>query len=309
MTTSFLEAARLGRNDWWRYLLGVALICFMAFFVGAVPLLVAVMVVLMDGNPATDVNRATGMLVGVDPLLVFPLLMCSFVAMFLGIVLAVQLLHRRPVRTLVTPGRPIRWRRIAQGFGLWVLLAALVAVIEALAFPGRYTLTFDPLRWAPFALMAVVLIPLQAASEELLFRGYVLQGLGLLNRGPLLLSFVTALLFASLHLANPEVNVNFWLVMGYYFIFGLAMAMITLRDNSLELAIGVHAGNNLFGALLANFQGSAIETPAVFTASGFDPLFNLISAVVVLIVFYILVFPPWRVQPSLAVTDAAAGQD
>lgn len=309
MSTSFLDAARLGRNEWWRYLLGLGLIFFMAFILGAVPLLIAVFVVLLDNNPATSVNPQTGMLIGVEPLLVFPLLLFSFVALMLGLVMAVELLHRRRAATLVAVGRRINWGRIAQGFAVWVLLIALAALLEAVFFPGRYRLTFDPLRWLPFALMAIVLVPIQAAAEELLFRGYLLQGLGLLTRSPLLLSFTTGLLFAALHLANPEVTVNFWLVMGYYFIFGLAMAMITLRDNGLELAIGLHAGNNLFGALLATFEGSALESPAVFTASGFDPLFNLVSAVVLLIVFYIVVFKPGRSQPALSLPDTAAGQD
>jgi uncharacterized protein len=310
MGTAFLDAARQGKNNWWRYVLGVGLIFFMAFFVGAGPLLAAVTVALADGNPNTDVNRETGMLVGLDPLLTFPLLMCSFVALFLGLVLAVRLIHQRRAVTLVTPGRPLRWARIAQGFGLWVLLIALVALVEVVVFPGRYTLTFDPARWLAFAVMAIFLVPIQAGSEELFFRGYVLQGLGLLTRSPLLLCGVSALLFALPHFANPEVSVNFWLVMSYYFVFGVGMALVTLRDNSLELALGVHAGNNLFGSLLANFEGSAIETPAIFTASGFDPLFNLISALIVMTVFYLLIFKPWRGQPALAtLTDPAPGQD
>lgn len=308
MGASFLDAARQGRNEWWRYLLGVGLVFFMAFLVGAVPLMITVIVVLADANPATSVNPQTGMLIGVDPLLVFPLLMCSFVALVLGLALAVRFIHRRRVVTLVTPGRPVNWGRMAQGFGLWVVLIALASLIEAALFPGRYAFAFDPARWLPFAVMALVLVPIQAASEELLFRGYLLQGVGLLTRNPLLLSLVTGLLFALLHLANPEVTVNFWLVMAYYFVFGLAMVLITLRDNGLELAIGVHVGNNLFGALLANFEGSAIETPAIFIANGFDPLFNLAAAIMVLIVFYALIFPPWRSQPKVALPDTA-GQD
>jgi membrane protease YdiL (CAAX protease family) len=309
MGTSFLEAARLGKNDWWRYVLGVGLVFFMAFLIGAMPMLTAVLVTQVDGSAATDFNRVTGMLIGVDPLLTFALLMCSFVAMFLGLGLAVRFIHRRPAVTLVTPGRPINWGRIAQGFTVWVLLIALASLVEAVLFPGRYQLTFDPIRWLAFAVMGIFLVPIQATSEELFFRGYALQGLGTLTRNPLLLSLVTALMFALLHFANPEVSVDFWPVMGYYFVFGVGMALITLRDNSLELAIGAHAGNNLFGSLLANFEGSALQTPAIFTADGFDPLFNLVGAIVVMVLFYLLIFKPWRAQPALAIADPAAGQD
>lgn len=306
---SFLEAARHGKNGWWRYALGAVFLFFVAFIVGALPLLAAVLLTQLDGNPATGFDRGTGMLIGTDPLLTFVLLMCSFVALLLGLALVASVLHRRSPVTLVTPGRPIHWRRVAQGLVVWVLLIAVTSLVEAVVFPGRYTLTFDLRRWLPFALVALVLVPIQAGSEELLFRGYVLQGLGLLTRSPLLLAVASALPFALLHFANPEVEQHFWLVMGYYFVFGMGMALITLRDNSLELAIGVHAGNNLFGALLANFAGSALQTPAIFTADGFDPLFNFVGVVVVLGLFYLLIFQPWRGRAPLPVSDSATGQD
>ena len=309
MGTSFLDAARQGKNNWWRYVLGVGLVFFVAFIIGALPLLTAVLLTQFDNNPLTDYDPTTGMLIGVDPLLTFALFMCSFVSLFLGLVLVVGLLHRRRPVTLVTPGRPINWGRVAQGLVVWALLIALISLIEAVVFPGRYTLTFDLRRWLPFAVMALVLVPIQAASEELFLRGYVLQGLGLLTRRPLLLALGSGLPFALLHFANPEVGQNFWLVMGYYFLFALGMAFITLRDNSLELAIGAHIGHNLFGMLLATFEGSALETPAILTADGFNPLFNFGGIIVVLSLFYVLIFKPWRVQPALPVAEAASGQD
>ena len=61
-------------------------------------------------------------------------------------------------------------------------------------------------RWLPFVLAALLLTPLQCAAEELVFRGYVLQGLGRLLRNPLVLVVLSGLLFAIPHLLNPEVD-------------------------------------------------------------------------------------------------------
>ena len=99
-----------------------------------------------------------------------------------------------------------------------------------------------------------------------------------------------ALIFALLHIDNPEVTAEFWLVMGFYFVFGAGLALLALRDNGLELALGIHAGNNLFTALVANFKGSAVESPSIFTASGFTPWFSLAATVVGLGMIYIVFF-------------------
>lgn len=53
----------------------------------------------------------------------------------------------------------------------------------------------------------------------------------------------------------------------------MLLATITLRDGRLELAIGLHAVNNVLLALVANYEGSALMTESVFTAREFDPVY------------------------------------
>src|SRR5207249_4454247 len=115
----------------------------------------------------------------------------------------VRLIHGRPAASLVAAGRLIRWGRLAQGFAGWFVVGAAVTVLEGLLFPGRYSLTLDLESLLPFAVVAVLLFPLQSSAEELFFRGYLLQGLALRVRSRLLLALLTGLIFALLHLANP----------------------------------------------------------------------------------------------------------
>jgi len=289
----FLAGASLGRNEWWRYGLGLALIVFATLFVGGVPLAVAVAVVTLDGNPATDVNRTNGTIVGAPPALSLAVSLFPFVLALISILLVARVVHRRPAGSLVAPARPIRWGRVAQGFAAWCGVAAAATVVEAIVFPRRYSLTLDLARLLPFAVVALLLFPLQSSAEELFFRGYLLQGLGRLTRNPLLVALITGLIFAALHIDNPEVNAEFWLVMGFYFAFGVGLALFALRDNGLELALGIHAGNNLFTALVANFKGSALDSPSIFTASGLTPWFSLISTLVGLgLIYWLLLRQP-----------------
>jgi membrane protease YdiL (CAAX protease family) len=296
----FLDAALQGRNDLWRYLLGIGMIVFAVFFIGGLPVLAVVLYLLADGNPATDFETTTGALVGLGALPLFVLNLLPFVAGILAIGIVVVVIHRRPFRSLVNPGQSIRWRRIAQGAAVWTVITAITVGLEAVIFPGRYTLTLDLPRLLPFAVVALLLLPIQSATEELFFRGYLLQGLGLLSRQRLALAVLSGLLFTILHGTNPEVASDFWVVMSFYFVFGVAMALITLLDDGLELAIGVHAANNIFTAIFANFKGSALETPAIFTASGFTPWYNLAATVIGVWVFCLIFAPRWLAQARAA---------
>jgi TctA family transporter len=53
------------------------------------------------------------------------------------------------------------------------------------------------------------------------------------------------------------------------------------------LSLGVHAVNNLATLLIANYNNSALPSPSIFTVH-LDPLFNLISFIVIAIVFCLI---------------------
>lgn len=303
MGINYLNAAGEGKNEWWRYLIALLLILFFWLILGPIPLVAVIAMALTDDDPATGLGEFG--LVGIDPLLNFLLLMFSFVTFLAGIVIAVRLIHQRPVRSLVTPAPRINWRRIGQGFAIWVGLAVSIALVEAIFFPARYQLTFNAARFLPFVPLVVLFIPLQTTAEELFFRGYVLQGFGRLTQKWLILAFISGLFFMLPHLANPEVSAGPLLLALFYFSYGAFLAFITLKDNGLELALGAHAGNNLFTALLVNYEGSALPTPAVFTVAELDPLFNLVATLVAMALFYGLVF----VFRSAESREPAAAED
>jgi uncharacterized protein len=288
MSNAFLDAVGQGQNHWWRYALNVASVLFATLFLGAVPLGVAVVAVSLDADPATTFNTTTGALLGVPPALALVLMLAPFAAGLVALLIGTRLLHRRSPRTLITPGPAIRWGRVALGAAVWVALALVMSLVEALLFPGRYTFTPNLPQLLPFALAALVMIPLQSSAEELFFRSYLLQGAGWLVRNPIVLTLLSALAFALPHAPNPEVTAGFWPVMAFYFLFGATLAALTLRTASAELALGVHAGNNLFTALFANFKGSALASPSLFTVTTLDPWYNLAAVAVALAIFLIV---------------------
>ena len=56
------------------------------------------------------------------------------------------------------------------------------------------------------------------------------------------------------------------------------------------MALGVHTVNTLFVGLVATFPDSAIQGETMFVSATFDPVYSLISVVVVYVLFYAIMF-------------------
>jgi membrane protease YdiL (CAAX protease family) len=291
----YLDLARQGKNGWWRFVLAVGLILFFWQILGALPSVFLIIWVLADGKPQTSISSA-GQFVGVESILSFAVPMLASVLFLSGIFLAGRSIHQRPFRTLITPARAIAWGRFFQGFTVWFILSGLMSVVEALLFPGRYVLTLDLRRYIPFFFLALVMIPIQTSAEELFFRSYILQGVGLRLRNIWVLSAISGFLFMVPHLLNPEARVNYGLMGFYYFFIGVVMAYITLRDGRLELALGLHAANNLFSALFANYTVTVMPTPSLFTVNTLDAIYSVSAATIGLFVFVLIFIGPLRTR-------------
>jgi uncharacterized protein len=289
---SYLDLARNGKNDWWRFLLAVLLILFMWQIVGAIPLVFVTVVMMLTGG--TQSVTTTGGLPGADTLVGFVAFMLASVFFLAGIFLAIRFIHGRPLRTLVTPERSFAWKRMLTGFGIWFVLSGLMSLLEALLHPGRYVWSFDPGKFVPYFFLALVLIPIQTSTEELFFRGYILQGVGLRTRSIWLLSVISGFLFMVPHFLNPEASVNYALMGLYYFAMGAFLAFITLRDGRLELALGVHAANNLFSVLIANYTISVLPSPSLYTVNVLDAVYSVPAAIIGMGIFVLLFVGPWR---------------
>jgi membrane protease YdiL (CAAX protease family) len=285
---AYLDLARQGKTGLWRYVLAIALMLFMWQVIGALPGAFLILWVLLDGNPLTTLST-TGQFFGVESALSFTALMLASVFFMAGIVLVMRLVHQRSFQTLISPAQRISWKRFFQGFMVWLVLLGIISLGEAMLYPGRYVLTLDLSRYIPFVFLAIVLIPIQTSAEELFFRGYILQSVGMRLRNIWILSAISGFVFMVPHFLNPEAQVNYPLMGLYYFLIGAVLAYITLRDGRLELALGLHAANNLFSALVANYTVTVMPTPSLFTVNIMDVGYTVPAAVIALVVF-ILIF-------------------
>jgi membrane protease YdiL (CAAX protease family) len=265
---SFLLAARSGRTGMLPFLAGLAFIVLLYIVLSVVAAVVVFGVAGTEVDPTTIPTLPLG---PAGPAATLGVLLLPSVGAFFAVILVTFVLHRRHPATLVrADGRP-RWRRAALGAAVWTGSAAVFEGVAYLLYPQSYTWTFDPARFLPLLVVVGLLVPLQSAAEELLFRGYLLQGLGLALRRGWAALLVTSVLFAAVHLGNPELARfgNSFVV--YYAGIGLVLGLATLLDDGLEVAIGAHAANNLWGALVVSFPGSVLDTPALLRMEGVPP--------------------------------------
>ena len=279
---AFLDLVERGETRWTKYV--ATLLIFLGFWLlGSIAL-----PIIIYGLKAT----ATGAFMdGTMPFRDFIFLNLLFIAALIGFWIGIRNMHKRPFRTLITSCDHIRWGRVFQGFGLIMGLSIVGATIEQLLFPGTYTYTLDPERFYKFALLVLLLTPFQTTTEELITRSYLLQILGHFTRRPIVLIVLNALLFALFHLANPEFEAyDVAPLLAYYFCIGAFFALVTLKDNGAELAIGMHAASNLFAGIFVNYKDSALSTNPVFFAENYSVYFTLISLLITAPIVYWISF-------------------
>jgi len=211
-------------------------------------------------------------------------------AFFLFIVLGWTLLvHQQSITSLTTSRKKIDWKRVLYIFGLWSVITIFFTLLDVYLSPDDYVLNFDLVKFLPLAAIAILLVPLQTSFEEYLFRGHMMQGLGLLAKNRWIPLVVTSVLFGLMHIANPEVEKLGYGIMVYYIGTGFFLGIMTLMDEGLELALGFHAANNLITALLVTADWTAFQTNSVFKDIS-EPGLSWDVLIPVFIVFPILLY-------------------
>ena len=299
MSQSYLDIARQGRNSWWRYLLGILIILFLWLIVGGIiSLIFATILVtvplaqrgLESQELQQQLQQQLQQFMTTPSVGAYITVNIPSIFFCLGIVLVVIGLHRRSFRTLISADGSINFKHLFNGFLVWVIVSMIPIPIDYFLNPQNYVFTFNPTQWFLLLPIALILTPIQTSAEEFFFRGYLLQGLGLITRQSFVLMIVSSLLFAVPHFANPEMQRGpVWLAL-IYLAFGVFLALITLKDNRLELALAVHAANNL-RFLLFNTKDSALPAPAVWMINDpGDPRLDLVLFLVQSAIFYYVFF-------------------
>lgn len=174
----------------------------------------------------------------------------SFVTLLIGIMAAADIVHKRSPLTLIGPRRAAR----AQFRHVVLALLALNVALWLLPPYGSDDLAMQvtPMRewlgWVPLALLALLI---QTGTEEVLFRGYLLQQLAARFSHPAAWMVGQSAFFAALHY-DPAYGAGAIWIVGGAMLFGLAASDLTARTGTLGPAIALHFINNISAILIVS---------------------------------------------------------
>ncbi len=248
---SYLDWSSEGKASVWRYLIGLALAIFVFFLLsgfGSLPLRIFV--------PHYEDSLALSVVAT----------LLSFVIAFVTIPLIVRVVHKRPFWSVAMPA----WRFEGWNFGVGLSVGAVVALVFSLLFsavgilPMERNPAFDLGTLVLLAAIGFVGIFIQAASEELLFRGYLTQFVRRFSRNKYLFIGIPMLLFAAPHAGNIAQYRGNVLVLGPYLLAGALYGWAAWRSGSLWMAVALHLANNYTSLVFVGTKGDALPSAAPF---------------------------------------------
>ena len=277
-------------HDWWRYLVGL-LIIIIAVIIGQIPFTVLVFYQSIKNGDGLQGLDQTKMMSLLEPNLNLFLMLLSFAAGLVAVIFVAKYLHNQSLTQLTTSRKKIDWKRFWFIFILWGTVSSSFVLIDYYMSPEDYVVNFKLVPFLILCIIAIVLVPLQTSFEEYVFRGYLMQGIGVIAKNKWVPLITTSVVFGLLHIANPEVDKLGPIIMIYYISTGLLWGIITLMDEGMELVLGFHAANNLFTALLVTADWTAFQTHSILKDMS-DPSEMAVSEIFVpvLIVYPIILF-------------------
>lgn len=263
----------------WRLIMG----CITALVVYIVPLVAAFAMVGIFMPEAVWTIEAS--LSSPDTPQAMFILLGTFFFMGLGAV-AAAFWHRRGLASLIGPFRPA-----CRGFSRAVIGCMSVFLITggivSLVIPESPISNLSLGTWLGYLPLALPLLLIQTGSEELIFRGYLMQQLAARFKSVVVWMAVPAIIFGAAHYdptLDPKLGLLIVCATG---LFGLVAADLTRVTGNLGAAIGFHFVNNFFALFLVSIAGEMSGLSlyhAPFTMEDVETLIPLIVVDMVTVV-------------------------
>ena len=281
----FLEGIDSKINPFIKYVKGSLIFVFF-HIIGQIPLS---LYIISQSDIVEGVNNQQDLINNLPSNLTLFLVLLPFAVVLPFVYLVVTRLHNQSILSLITARNRVDYKKIFFSFMLWGSISTLMVFFDYWMSPEDFSWNFKPLTFLILFLISIVMIPLQTTLEEIIFRGYLLQGFGVLFKNRWMPLLTTSTLFGLLHLWNPEIDKLGIHLIWYYIGTGLFLGLITLMDEGLELALGFHAANNLVTALLVTASWTAFQTESLLIDNS-EPSLGVELILTLLLIYPLIVF-------------------
>lgn len=264
------------RARWWKPLLSIPLMAVLAFL----GIIAASMPFVLSGTVSAtevEVSPAFNLMLNLGLALLIP-----------STLFAMWAVHRRPWTRVISVTGRIRWGWLTHCMlvlaPLWVVYLSVSWAVDGAVLLDR------PQDWLALAVITLLTTPLQAAGEEVLFRGGLVQAIGSWIRSPVIALVVTTLVSVAAFGAAHG-STDLWILVDLGAL-AVAACYLSWRTGGLEAAIALHVVNNLavtfMGLIIGGLEQSYIDTETTG-----DPLSAGISIVVMSVAAALLL---WRAR-------------
>ena len=253
----FIEQAYKGDNTPWKVLLtsGITLAIFIANLI---------MFLL---STKEDMDAAYELMKQIPTHLSFIINLGVFIPILVLLFVLVKFMHERSILSLTTSRKKVDFKRIFFSFSLIFIFTIVSFALGYYLTPENYVYQLDVPNFIILVILSLILFPFQIGLEEYLFRGFLMQQIGVAAKNKWVPLIVTSVLFGIFHSANPEVAAMGAITMVFYIGTGLLLGIMTLMDEGMELALGFHFGNNFLAATLITSEYSALQTDSLFLST------------------------------------------
>jgi membrane protease YdiL (CAAX protease family) len=283
----YFELAKIGDNSVMKYIGTILLLASTLIGFGQLPLMFALM---SKGISVNDMEKMSGvdmrLLLGNNMFIIVQLI--PFIILLIFLLFAVRKLHNRPILSLFTLRPEIDVKRIFFAFGTWSIFL-FISLFLAIKSGADLKWNFNPNTFVMLVGISFFIIPLQTTFEELFFRGYLIQSFGRRFKAPLIPMLMSGVIFGLMHYSNPEVKVLGTAILGYYILTGIFTSFMAVMDEGVELGIGFHAANNIFGCLIVTNHWQVFQTDALWMDMS-EPKIGLDLVITLLIFFPLMLF-------------------
>ena len=246
----YVHQMRGPRHRGWRPLVALVLLLVLTMvFMGVVTVPFGLAGVLPDDFETLDLSVPTQLWMNL-----------TLAALIPAAMLATRVAYGRPWGRLFSVTGRLRWGWLLQCMALvaplWVVYLAASWVVFGQEVLPR------PEAWIGLLVVTLLTTPLQAAGEEVAFRGLVVQAVGAWIRSPVVaLAVSTAVSAAIFVAAHGSMDVWIWIDIGSL---AVAACWLAWRTGGIEAGIALHVVNNLAvtfaGILLGGLEESYVDT-------------------------------------------------
>ncbi|MES2587561.1 MAG: CPBP family intramembrane glutamic endopeptidase [Bacteroidota bacterium] len=194
----------------------------------------------------------------------FLLQLFPFLIALISLLFCVKFIHKQNIKVLFTQKLRFNFKHFLVSFLLWGGILFLIFLAQFFLFKKPIKWNFDFNHFWLLCIISFIFVSIQTLFEEVLFRGFLLQGFLISFPKKWMAILASSLLFALMHFNNPEIKIFGSWILVYYLITAIFLASITLLGKGIELAFGFHLVNNLFGTLILTNNWQVFQTDALF---------------------------------------------